>query len=135
MEITQYFNKFAYASEIWVLLINLYYVVSIAVVVLVIGLYQSIKANQEENLRNKLLATQIDSIRHHIEQVECLYQNIRGIRHDMANHIMTLERLYASNQTEEARKYTTELKAALAQVVGDIIITRPIPISTCLISV
>lgn len=130
-EIIQYYRSFyilengksTEAYDSWAVV---YYAVSIAVVVLVIGLYQSIKANQEENLQNRLLAAQIESIRHHIGQVECLYQNIRGIRHDMANHIMTLERLYAGSQTEEARTYTAELKAALAEASGEIRSGNPV---------
>lgn len=104
------------AYDTWAVI---YYAVSIAVVVVVVGLYQSIKVRQEEKLQNELLAAQIDSIRHHIGQVECLYQNIRGIRHDMANHIMTLERLYASDMAEEARAYSAELKSALAEAAGE----------------
>ena len=109
--------------DIWAVI---YYAVSIAVVVVVIGLYQSIKVKQEEKLQNELLAAQMDSIRYHIEQVECLYQNIRGIRHDMANHIMTLERLYAGDMTEEARAYSTELKTALDEVSGEIKSGNPV---------
>lgn len=103
-----------------------YYIVSIAVIVVVIGLYQNIRANQEEKLRNELLAAQIDSIRRHIGQVELLYQNIRGIRHDMANHILTLERLYAGNKTDEAREYGTNLKAALSGAAGEIRSGNPV---------
>ena len=103
-----------------------YYTVSIAVLVVVIGLYQSIRANQEEKLQNELLASQIDSIRHHIGQVEMLYQNIRGIRHDMANHILTLERLYAGNRTDEAREYSLNLKAALSGAAGEIRSGNPV---------
>lgn len=116
-------GKITEAYDAWAVI---YYTVSIAVVVAVIGLYQSIKVKQEEKLQNELLAAQIDSVRHHIGQVECLYQNIRGIKHDMANHIMTLERLYASDMTEEARAYSTELKAALAVVVGEIKSGNPV---------
>lgn len=103
-----------------------YYTVSIAVIVVVIGLYQSIRANQEEKLQNELLASQIDSIRHHIGQVEMLYQNIRGIRHDMANHILTLERLYAGNRMDEAREYNLNLKAALSGAAGEIRSGNPV---------
>lgn len=103
-----------------------YYTVSIAVIVVVIGLYQSIRANQEEKLQNELLSSQIDSIRHHIGQVEMLYQNIRGIRHDMANHILTLERLYAGNRTDEAKEYSLNLKAALSGAAGEIRSGNPV---------
>lgn len=130
-EIIQYYRSFyiletGKSTETYDIWAAIYYVVSIAIIVVVIGLYQSIKAGQEENLQNKLFAAQIDSIRHHIGQVECLYQNIRGIRHDMANHIMTLERLYASGMTEEARAYSTELKTALAGAAGEIKSGNPV---------
>jgi len=68
----------------------------------------------------------MDSIRRHIEQVEDLYRNIHSIRHDMTNHIITLERLYAGNKTEEARTYTIELKAALAETTGNINSGNPV---------
>lgn len=116
-------GKSTEAYDVWAVI---YYAVSIAVVVVVIGLYQSIKVKQEEKLQNELLAAQIDSIRHHIGQVECLYQNIRSIKHDMANHIMTLERLYATDMAEEAKAYSTELKTTLTEVVGEIKSGNPV---------
>ena len=116
-------GKITEAYDTWAVI---YYAVSLAVVVVVIGMYQGIKVKQEEKLQNELLAAQIDSIRHHIGQVECLYRDIRGIKHDMANHIMTLERLYAGDMTEEAWAYGTELKTALAEVVGEIKSGNPV---------
>ena len=95
-----------------------YYAVSMAAVMVTVGLYQSIKGRQEERLQNELLAARIDDIQHHIEQAESLYQSIRSIRHDMTNHLLTLEALYAGNRTEEAREYTADLKAALAGAAG-----------------
>lgn len=91
----------------------LYYAVAIAAIVTVIVLYQNIKAGQEEKLQSELFAEQVENIKHHIEQVENLYQDICGIKHDMKNHILTLERLYAGNRTEEAREYGEELKTVL----------------------
>ncbi|MDE6202996.1 MAG: hypothetical protein K2G19_05905, partial [Lachnospiraceae bacterium] len=104
----------------------LYYIVAAAAVVVVISLYQNIKAKQEENLRSELLAAQIDSIRQHIGQVESLYQDIRSIKHDMANHIFTLERLYSGNNTGEAKAYGQELKAALSRGAGEIKSGNPV---------
>ena len=104
----------------------LYYIVSAAAVIVVITLYQNIKVKQEENLRSELLAAQIDSIRQHIGQVESLYQDIRSMKHDMANHIFTLERLYAGNKTKEAGAYSGELKAALSQAAGGIKSGNPV---------
>lgn len=104
----------------------LYFGISIITIVVVTVLFQKIKAGQEEKLQNELLATQIDSLERHIGQVESLYENIRSIRHDMTNHILTLERLYAGNNAEEAANYSRELKSALSQAAGGIKSGNPV---------
>ena len=104
----------------------LHFGISIVTIVVMTVLFQNIKARQEEKLQNELLATQVDNIEKHIRQVECLYQKIRGIRHDMANHILTLEKLYAGNNVEEALDYGKELKSALSQMAGEIKSGNPV---------
>lgn len=104
----------------------LYFGVSIITIVVVTVLFQKIKAGQEEKLQNELLATQIGSMERHIGQVESLYQNIRSIRHDMTNHILTLERLYAGNSVEEAAQYSRELKSALSSAIEEIKSGNPV---------
>ncbi|HBA51128.1 MAG TPA: hypothetical protein DCZ91_25680 [Lachnospiraceae bacterium] len=113
-------------SDIQDILSLLYYVVAMIVIVAVIALYQSIKAVQEEKLQNDLLAVQMEEIRRHLEQAENLYQDIRSLRHDMTNHIVTLERLYAVNRTEEAKAYSLQLKAALSRTAGEIRSGNPV---------
>lgn len=130
-EIMRYYRVF-YALEIGTMekaydgLTVLFCGASMITVIVVIVLYQNIKAGQEENLQTRLLATQIDSIRQHVEQVESLYRNIRSVRHDMTNHILVLERLYEGNQTEEAKAYSEDLKAELAQMTGEIKSGNPV---------
>lgn len=130
-EIMRYYRLF-YALEIGTMekaydgLTVLFCAASMVTVIVVIVLYQDIKAKQEENLQTRLLATQIDSIRQHVEQVESLYQDIRSVKHDMTNHILTLERLYEGNQTEEARAYSDDLKAELAKMTGEIKSGNPV---------
>ncbi len=104
----------------------LYFGISIVTIVVMTVLFQNIKAGQEEKLQNELLAAQIDSMERHIGQVESLYQNIRSIRHDMANHILTLERLYAGNNAEEAANYSRELKTAISAIAGEIKSGNPV---------
>lgn len=113
-------------SDSYDILSLLYYIVSAAAVIVVISLYQDIKAKQEENLHSELLAAQIDSVRRHIGQVESLYQDIRSMKHDMANHIFTLEKLYAGNNTEEAGAYGRELKAVLSRTAGEVKSGNPV---------
>lgn len=92
----------------------LYYAVSHITIIVVIVLYQNIKMKQEEKLQNELLAAQVKDIRHHIEQVEGLYQHIRSMNHDMKNHVLILENLYAGNKMEEAQAYSSELKESMS---------------------
>lgn len=107
-------------------LIFLYCAVSLVTIVVVIVLYRSIRAGQEEKMQSELLDAQIDSVRRHIEQVENLYRDIRSIRHDMANHLFTLEKLYEENEIEEARAYSTQLKETLAEIAGEIKSGNPV---------
>ena len=93
--------------------------VAVTVVVIMIVLYQNIKAVQEEKLENQMLSVQIDNLKRHIGQVENLYQDIRGMKHDMTNHILTLERLYAGSDGTQAQEYAGELKAALSDMAAD----------------
>lgn len=128
----QYYNTFyeepalGALSGIYKGLAFLYYTISVFMIVVVTVLFQNMKAGQEEKLQKELLAAQVDSIRQHIGQVESLYQDIRGIRHDMANHILTLERLYEGRESEEAKAYAADLKTALAQTAGEIRSGNPV---------
>lgn len=121
-----YIGKTGKTPVVYDALTLLYYAISVIMIVVVIVLYQGIKAKQEEKLQNELLAVQIGNIRQHIEHVESLYKNIRSIKHDMTNHIFTLERLYETNKAEEARTYSKDLKAALAEMTGEIKSGNPV---------
>lgn len=104
----------------------LHFGISIVTIVVMTVLFQNIKARQEEKLQNELMSAQIDSTKKHIAQVESLYQNIRSIRHDMTNHILTLEGLYAGEQREEAKAYGAELKNLLSEMTGEIKSGNPV---------
>lgn len=104
----------------------LFCAVSSITVIVVIMLYQNIKAKQEEKQQAEFLAAQIDSIKRHIEQVEDLYHNIRSMKHDMTNHILTLERLYEESNIEEAEMYSENLKMELTQMTGGIESGNPV---------
>lgn len=104
----------------------LHYGISIASIVVITALFQNVKARQEEKVQNGLLAVQIENIRQHIGQVENMYQDIRSIRHDMTNHVMTLERLYGTEVSKEAGIYVEELKEALADAGGEIRSGNPV---------
>jgi len=90
-----------------------YYMVSLIAIIVLILLYQNIKEKQEEAKQNELLNSQIESMKHHIGRVERLYTDIRGLRHDMGNHITTLEALYETGKGAAADEYMEKLKQEL----------------------
>ncbi len=68
----------------------------------------------------------MNNLKMHIEQVENLYQDIRSMKHDMTNHVLTLERLYEKNETKEAKDYVKELKSAFMETVGEVNSGNPV---------
>lgn len=123
---TYYIYNTGKNTDTYDLLALLYYAVSAVTVVIVIVLYQKIKAKQEEKLQSELLASQLESMRQSIGRTEMLYQDIRNIRHDLANHLITLERLYAADKINEARAYGDELKTALSKNAGGMSSGNPV---------
>lgn len=121
-----YISEIKNTSGIYDMLSLFYHLAAIVTMIVVIVLYQSIKEVQEEKLQSELLAAQIDSTERHIRQVESLYQDIRSMKHDMTNHILTLERLYAGGRPEEANAYSKSLKTALLEVSGEIKSGNPV---------
>ena len=113
-------------KDLYEILILLFYVACVIAIVVVIVLYQNIKAKQEENRQAELLTVQISNIRRHIERVESLYQNIHSVKHDMTNHLLILERLYEGNKVEEAKAYSNDLKTELAHMTGGIESGNPV---------
>lgn len=112
--------------DIYDALVLLYCLASVITIVVVIVLYHNIKTKQAENMQAGLIAAQAGNIRKHIKQVESLYNDIRSTRHDMANHILVLERLYAGNKTEEAAAYSAKLKDNLNRTAGGIKSGNPV---------
>lgn len=89
----------------------LYQIVSFGALFTVIVIYQSIKKSQREEREAAMLSEQIKDMKRHIREVETLYHDMRGLKHDMGNHVMVLEHLCVKNEQEEAVKYLARLKA------------------------
>ena len=88
----------------------LHYLISIISILVMVILFQNLKARQKESSRQELIQSQISDLKKHISEVEKLYQDIRLLRHDMGNHIQTIEHLIDSDDRKEAIKYTARLR-------------------------
>lgn len=130
-QIIYYYRVFSIAEagrqlDIYDALVLLYCMASVITIIVVAVLYHNIKTKQEENMQAVMLAAQAGDIRKHIKHVESLYNDIRSTRHDMANHILVLERLYAGNKMDEAVIYSKKLKDNLNMEAGGIKSGNPV---------
>lgn len=95
--------------------------------------YQQIKKAQEDVLQNALVARQVEELSGHIHTMETLYSDIRGIRHDINDHIMVLGNLLDKGENAEAVAYLQEwqngfpmpeINAKTGNPVTDIVISE-----------
>ena len=88
----------------------LLYLFSYFAVLMVVVLYERVRRQQEENAQMQALEKEIAQIQRSIEQTEILHEQIRTLRHDISNHLMTMERLTETDNNDEARHYLKRLK-------------------------
>lgn len=104
----------------------LHYLISIVAILVVIVMLQNWKEMQEEHRGQELVLNQISDMKKHIEEVEKLYRDIRSMRHDMGNHIQTLEHLVAHNNMDDATEYLEHLKNEWDEVSPEIKTGSPV---------
>jgi two-component system sensor histidine kinase AgrC len=104
----------------------LHYLISIVAILVVIVMFQNWKEMQEEQQGQELVLNQISDMKKHIEEVEKLYRDIRSMRHDMGNHIQTLEHLVAHNNMDDATEYLEHLKNEWDKVSPEIKTGSPV---------
>ena len=88
----------------------LFQLLSLLTIIAEITIYQKIMSKNEDELANALLEEQVKDVKAHISQVEELYSNIRGLKHDLNNHIQILSDLHNKGAYEDAERYLHELK-------------------------
>ena len=111
----------------------LFGVIAFLAAITVMYSYQRMKQSQEDALQNALVSKQVEELSGHVHTMEALYSDIRGIRHDINNHIMVLGNLLDKGEIEEAAKYLNdwqngfpmpEINAKTGNPVTDIVISE-----------
>lgn len=92
------------------MLIAIYTVICYATNLAIIWLFRQWKTEQEEDKQREIFSRQMQDLKSHISEAERLYKDMRTLRHDMGNHLMTLKQLYAQGESEEAQIYTAALQ-------------------------
>lgn len=93
-----------------------YQLLSYLALIVQLAFYQRIKDSHKKEKEAALLAGQIADMKKHIDEVEGLYREIRGIRHDVGNHLMIMEQLVSRQQPGEAAAYLRSWRSQTEQV-------------------
>ena len=99
----------------------------------VIYSYQKIKQSRDDQLQNALVSKQVEELSVHVHSIEKLYAEIRGIKHDINDHIMVLGNLLEKGDNASAVTYLKEwhdgfpamdINAGTGNPVTDIVISE-----------
>lgn len=90
-----------------------FYLISYVAILTFLTFYQEQRESRENMTEQEVLATQIENMQEHIKSVENAYGEIRGIRHDMANHLMILSGLIESGERAEAEAYAKKVNESI----------------------
>ena len=107
-------------------LLSLYQVIAFISILVVIRAYQQISRSMQEETERALLRGQMTEMEHHIHRVEKMYGEIRGVRHDLAGHIMVIDNLIEKKEYARAKEYMDGLKNESAGMDGDIKTGNPV---------
>ena len=108
------------------LLMILYGLVCYITILVTVYVFRKWKQEQEEDEQRRVFTAQMQEMQSHIAEVERLYSDMRRLRHDMGNHLMTLEQLYRREAYEEAGRYAETLQAEMENASPDIRSGNPV---------
>lgn len=94
----------------------LYPVICYITILAMVYLFRRWKNEHEEDKRKEVFSRQMQDLEAHITETERLYKDMRTLRHDMGNHLMTLKQLYAQGEYQAAEEYTKALTCEMQKV-------------------
>lgn len=101
-------------------IILLYTLICFATIFVMTYVFRQWKNEQEEDKQKEVFSRQMKDMQGHIKEVERLYRDMRSLRHDMGNHLMTLEQLYGAGAYEQAEQYVGTLKQEIQNISSDV---------------
>ena len=113
-----------YGYHDWLML--LYSVICFMTIFVMTYVFRQWQNEREEDKQREIFSRQIQDLESHIDEVERLYRDMRSLRHDMGNHLMTLEQLYGAGAYEQAEKYVGALKREMQNVSSDVASGNPV---------
>lgn len=93
--------------------LSIHCIIILVILLTVVFLFQNLRKNREEEKNRSLLQSQIQNTQSHIAEIERIYMGIRGIRHDLNNHVHVISNLIEQKQYTEAENYLETLRGAV----------------------
>ena len=93
-------------------------IILLAAIMSMLWLYQKLRQEQEKKQSDRLLLQEVRSMRAHIEEVERLQEHLRGMRHDMKNHISVLQGLMERGAFAHAQTYLDSMGRSYSEAAG-----------------
>lgn len=113
-----------YGYHDWLML--LYSVICFMTIFVMTYVFRQWQNEREEDKQREVFSRQVQDLESHIGEVERLYRDMRSLRHDMGNHLMTLEQLYGTGEYEQAEKYVGTLKREMQNISLDVTSGNPV---------
>ena len=90
------------------LYLTLFRIASFATILAIIHSYQRIRQSHEDRLDRMVLEKDIEELKKHVSDAERFHADIRGLRHDMNNHIQILTGLLGQKEYDDAADYLSQ---------------------------
>lgn len=94
----------------------IFIMIGIAIIILIAGIILIIRLYLYHLVDRRIAIYQNDLITKHCEEVQNIYQNMRGWRHDYHNHIQTMKAYRSLNENDKLDEYLICLDADLTSV-------------------
>ncbi|MBP5553481.1 MAG: GHKL domain-containing protein [Lachnospiraceae bacterium] len=94
----------------------LFSVFSLLSIIAIIVMYQRLTESRERIFAARSLERQIEEMRNHVSHIESMHDKIRGLKHDMGNHLAVIMRLAETGEKEKMSEYIESLQGKYEEI-------------------
>lgn len=98
------------------LVLFLYYVALIGILLVFVRIYAEQERAKVTLAQQSSLQTQLQMTKQHVTYIEELYDELKGLKHDLGNHFEVLGQLMKQNDTENAQHYMAHIQQEAASL-------------------
>lgn len=92
------------------LVLSLFYLALICIILFFIRIYVHQEQAKLALAQQSILNTQLQMTKQHVTSIESLYNELKGLKHDLGNHFEVLEQLIKNNHVENATQYMEHIQ-------------------------